>query len=295
MITVYTSDLHGNHRKYKDILNTAIRIGAKVVVFGGDLTPKSGSDFNGMIKHQEEWLSVWFRNHLKKYKELGIRVLGIQGNDDAAVNQHLLEEFDRAGLFGLLDGRSVLVDDIEFIGMAQTPISPFSIKDWELLDFENAPIEMQRTRSVVSQGSGEQKEWKAIPKLGEFVNCRPTIKDTLEGLPIPKDPSKAIYVIHTPPANLLLDVVGAFFSGGVQRKVGSHSVYRFLKKVQPLMSLHGHIHESPRETGGRYYNRKGGWLAVQPGQLTREVFAVTFETDDPYNTLTHTKYPKHLD
>jgi Icc-related predicted phosphoesterase len=52
--------------------------------------------------------------------------------------------------------------------------------------------------------------------------------------------------------------------GGQQ--VGSTAVYEFLKKAQPGLSLHGHIHESP-EVSGIWKARLGNTVCVQPGQL----------------------------
>jgi Icc-related predicted phosphoesterase len=47
--------------------------------------------------------------------------------------------------------------------------------------------------------------------------------------------------------------------------VGSTAVREFLLENQPLLSLHGHIHESPQE-GGVWRAERGRAIAVQPGQ-----------------------------
>ncbi|MDP3105392.1 MAG: hypothetical protein Q8M95_12400 [Candidatus Methanoperedens sp.] len=44
------------------------------------------------------------------------------------------------------------------------------------------------------------------------------------------------------------------------------AIYNFLKKYQPKLSLHGHIHESPEITG-RWYAKLGRTTCIQPGQL----------------------------
>jgi Icc-related predicted phosphoesterase len=41
--------------------------------------------------------------------------------------------------------------------------------------------------------------------------------------------------------------------------------YSFLKENQPLLSLHGHIHESPEVSGG-WYTSIGNTICIQPGQ-----------------------------
>ena len=67
-------------------------------------------------------------------------------------------------------------------------------------------------------------------------------------------------VIDMPPIRLGLDKCGD------SREVGSKAVYNFLRKYQPRLSLHGHIHESP-EVSGQWYAKLGNTLCIQPGQL----------------------------
>ena len=74
---------------------------------------------------------------------------------------------------------------------------------------------------------------------------------------MPDDPSRAVYVIHGPPSGLSLDVW--------EGRVGSAATLRFLQERQPLLSLHGHIHESPEESGA-WKTSVGRTVVIQPGQ-----------------------------
>ncbi|MGD9742259.1 MAG: hypothetical protein AB7F08_03640 [Dongiaceae bacterium] len=83
-----------------------------------------------------------------------------------------------------------------------------------------------------------------------------------------KDPATAIFDIHVPPYDSRLDtapVVGQDLkvktSLGAQltQPVGSTAVAEALRKYQPLLSLHGHIHES----GGTV--KIGRTVAINPG------------------------------
>jgi Icc-related predicted phosphoesterase len=69
----------------------------------------------------------------------------------------------------------------------------------------------------------------------------------------------AIYIFHNPPANLDLDVT---HNG---RNVGSKAEYAFLNENQPKISLHGHIHESP-DNSGKWCSKLGKTICIQPGQ-----------------------------
>ena len=50
-------------------------------------------------------------------------------------------------------------------------------------------------------------------------------------------------------------------------KVGSDAVYEFIERHQPLMTVHGHIHESSEYNGGKWYEKQGKTLCMQGGQI----------------------------
>src|SRR3990170_3502755 len=101
--------------------------------------------------------------------------------------------------------------------------------------------------------------WEEIPDWAAYARALPTIEEELAALPAPVDPGRAVYVIHGPPAGLGLDVV----RGG--RTVGSPATTRFVESARPLLTLHGHIHESPEESGV-WMSRLGRTGCIQPGQ-----------------------------
>jgi len=88
----------------------------------------------------------------------------------------------------------------------------------------------------------------------------PTIEEELHQLIRPDNMARSIYVIHMPPYHLGLDECNNG-SG-----VGSKAVYDFLLKNQPKLSLHGHIHESPK-LSGKWRAELGQTICIQPGQL----------------------------
>lgn len=75
--------------------------------------------------------------------------------------------------------------------------------------------------------------------------------------------------------------------------MGSRSIRRFIETFQPLMTLHGHIHEAPR-LSGNYAQWIGRTLCINPGQLLSEdegfprLQGVVFDLSNPGETLTHT-------
>jgi Icc-related predicted phosphoesterase len=107
----------------------------------------------------------------------------------------------------------------------------------------------------------------------------------LEGLTalISGDWSKVICNFHDPPYGTRLDLAPKLdkdlkpvFHLGIPEYVGSKSVRRFLEKYQPLLSLHGHIHEASG------MEEIGKTMAFNPGsEYTSGVLkAVVVELDE---------------
>jgi len=80
----------------------------------------------------------------------------------------------------------------------------------------------------------------------------------LEKLKKLSNPKKTIYVIHAPPFNTKLDIV----TTGAH--VGSKSIRNFIEKEKPLLTLHGHIHESPKMSGS-WRDKIGNTVCINIG------------------------------
>jgi len=92
-----------------------------------------------------------------------------------------------------------------------------------------------------------------------YLRQRETIEEDLDRFPEPTDRRRTIYVMHSPPFETKPDqIVGRRFTG-------SRSIRRFIENTEPLLTLHGHIHEAP-EISGSYLDRIGKTLCVNPGQ-----------------------------
>jgi Icc-related predicted phosphoesterase len=85
------------------------------------------------------------------------------------------------------------------------------------------------------------------------------------------DPSRAIFNLHCPPFKSGLDEAPAIdadlkllHGGRALRPVGSTAVRQSIEKYQPLLSLHGHIHESKGAI------KIGKTLSINPGSSYEE-------------------------
>jgi Icc-related predicted phosphoesterase len=177
-----------------------------------------------------------------------------------------------------------LKNGYELIGYPFVPPTPFRPKDYEKMDDREVLWPPQKNPSYVRSSDLADQLIPIDPYL--YLRGRETIREDLDRLPKPLHPKRAIYVMHSPPFATRLD----FIQGG--RSAGSRSIKTFIEKNQPLLTLHGHIHEAP-ELSGAYMDRIGETLSINPGQwigTTRDIsllHAVIFEMERAEQTLTH--------
>jgi len=262
---IYVTDLHGNRSKYERMFRHAQEIGARLMINGGDIAPHARHP-EDQKRFYMEYLGPFF----ERCQEAGIRYLTLTGNDDLGSLDELLDQIcDRTPLVTHLSQRMVEVDGYWFIGMNRVTDFPFRLKDRARMDATGGVPGMQLGPGVLSTPDG----FREIPDWPQYAATLPAIEQELKALPVPPDPARAVYVTHGPPSGNGLDRV----SGGFN--VGSAATLAFLMRTQPLLSLHGHIHESPVESNV-WLARVGRTVCIQPGQtFGEELVAVVGRLD----------------
>ena len=244
---------HGHHAKYRQVLQIARERRVDVVVNGGDLLPNGGD----LHDQQAEFLDRFLDPHLGEYDAAGIQYVAYLGNDDLRVHDERFKGLcARHPMATNLAQAHLELDEFDLIGTNWVVDYPFRLKDRCRMDTADYRFGPQFGSGLLSKPDGFEKlaDW---PSHAETL---PTIEEELDRLPSPRDPATAIYVIHMPPANLGLDVCGT------GETVGSEAVYRFIERVQPLLTLHGHIHESP-DVSRVWRAQLGRTWCIQPGQM----------------------------
>ena len=253
MRLLYVTDLHGHEAKYRRVLELAREHRVEVVVNGGDMLPKCSD----MHTDQARFLYKFLDPYFTEYDEAGIVHIGYLGNDDLRIFDEPFDDLCKRHRSAVNLAQDIhRLDEFAFIGLNWVDDYPFRLKDRCRLDTRDTSLGPQLGTGLVSTYDGfeELDDWAG------YVALLPSIEQELDALPTPDDPDRAIYVIHSPPANLGLDVCN---SG---QSVGSQSVYRFIERRQPLLTLHGHIHESP-DRSGTWRAQLGRTWCIQPGQL----------------------------
>jgi len=245
--------LHGNKQKFERLFEAAKGFGAEIVVNCGDMLPKTGDLFC-----QGDFITKYLVNHFEKFNNARIYYLCFLGNDDLKIFDKLFEDTCNKSQFIInLAQRKIKIKDYEFIGMNLVVDYPFRLKDRCRIDTEDYLFQGQFGTGLLSTPNGlqELEDWFS------YARGLPTIEDELKLLEKPNDKAQSIYVMHMPPSKLGLDKC----SNGLE--VGSNAIYDFLLEIQPKLSLHGHIHESP-ESSGKWYAKLNNTVCIQPGQLS---------------------------
>lgn len=253
MKLVYVTDIHGNEAKFLRVLGAAKEKDAAAVINGGDMLCLD----DDLHRTQKEFIEGFLDNHFAEYEKAGIFHLGYLGNDDLRIHDACFDGIcAKHGHAINLAQMMFELGGFEFIGMNWVADYPFRLKDRCRKDRKDFVFERQLGSGLLSaeEGFKELSDWPA------YVSTLPAIEQEIESLPKPKDTRKAVYVIHMPPARVGLDVC----SDG--REIGSQAIYGFIERTQPLLTLHGHIHESPSRSGV-WRADIGETVCVQPGQL----------------------------
>ncbi len=265
MKIIYVSDLHGSRNGFFKIYQLAKSLNVDVVINGGDMLPT----FGGLL-NQDKFIINYLDEYFSKFNEAKIYHLSYLGNDDLMIFDDLFEKTcDKYSYIVPLSPKKIEIEDYEFIGMNWVVDYPFALKDRCRKDTKDYTFQKQFGKAVLSSPEG----WKYIDNWFSYAAKIPTIEDEINQLIRPINMANTIYVIHMPPKNLGLDVC----SDG--SKVGSMAIYDFIKKHQPLLTLHGHIHESP-EISGKWYSILGNTVCIQPGQSTHHENSLTYVTID---------------
>lgn len=274
MRLLFATDLHGRIRHLEQLLSLARRCGPHMVILGGDDLPDADpADPEGsQVRFLQTHLTPWFVQLRQACPDATIAV--IAGNHDWLCTYEGFERLERDRLLRVLrPDRPLRLHGHSFFGYSCSPPSPYLAKDFERLDFPGQPYLFDGGRVWDAA-----RRTPATVDAAAYLASAPSIESDLSRIPRVDDDAW-ILVAHAPPYDSDLDLL----TGPMH--VGSRSVRRFLLDRQPALSLHGHIHESPRLTG-RFWQRFGRTIAVNPGQREDRLAAMVVEIAPETITLT---------
>lgn len=272
----FVSDLHGSAHRYQELFRLVEEERPAALFMGGDLLPSGLAAFAGAGGGEflEEILFAGFRRLRRKLGGEAPRVFLILGNDDSRMEEEAIRAGESEGLWEYIHGRRTSIGDNPVYGYAFVPPTPFMFKDWERYDV---------SRFVDVGCISPEKGQRSVAVPANEIRFG-TIADDLRQLTGEEDLERAVVLFHTPPYQTTLDRAG--LDGKMvdhvplDVHVGSVAVRRFIQTRQPLITLHGHIHESARITGA-WQERIGRTICIGAAHDGPELAVINFTLGDP--------------
>ena len=273
------ADVHQSEKHWELLIEAVRDNKPDLVAIAGDLLPK----YDGILAQ------LTFLPRLREYasaiKTAGAELVFILGNDDNEQAVPEMEKGDQLGLWHYVPDRVKKVKGREFCGCPWINDYPFAYKYWVAAenksDYAIHPVQLGPPAVINSKN-----EIETITDLESYLKSKVSIRESLENTAtLLNNMAESIWLIHCPPVKMDLDLCG---SGD---RVGSPEVYRFIANNQPLLSIHGHIHEAPAVNGGIWARKLGRTICIQAGQPYDELNYVTLELrDGKMENLAHSLY-----
>ncbi len=278
MTFFFASDLHGSIARYDTLLSRILLERPAAVFLGGDLLPSHLA----LLAEGEYSPDAFITRHLipafsEVQRELGGKypqMYLILGNDDPRSAEVEIEQGASLGLWNYIHDRRTVVGGHPVFGYSYVPPTPFRLKDWERYDVSR----------FVDPGCVHPTEgWRSVPVPEREINLS-TIRSDLEAIAPGEDLSGAIVLFHSPPYRTCLDraaLDGQFVDHvPLDVHVGSIAIREFIEQRQPLVTLHGPVHESAGMSGN-WKDRIGRTEMFTAAHDGPELALVRFSPDDP--------------
>ncbi|RPI16328.1 MAG: hypothetical protein EHM58_12170 [Ignavibacteriae bacterium] len=278
----FVSDLHGHTERYEKLFNKITAETPDIVLIGGDIFPSALASIKTAEKVYKSFTYDFLFPKLDELKsalnDKYPHFLLILGNDDGKFEEPEIIKAGEKGLYEYIHNKKTEIGKFSFYGYSYVPPTPFHLKDWERYDVSR----------YIDPGCVPLEEGFYSVPTEENVKLYKTIKDDLNELTGDKELSQSIFLFHSPPYNTNLDFANLYgkFVEGVQPDchVGSIAIRKFIEERQPLLTLHGHIHESPRLTGS-WRDKIGNTNCYSAAHDGNELAIVKFNLNEPGKVL----------
>ena len=276
-LAFFVSDLHGSVSRYKKLFRLIEKEKPAVVFMAGDLLPSGLFAFTSGSGTSSDFIEdVLKKGFLELKEKMGAaypEVFLILGNDDGKADEESFIIVQKTGIWHYIHGKKTRFQDYTIYGYAYVPPPPFMLKDWERYDVSR----------YVDPGCTPPEEGAHSVEVDRKKIQFQTIQKDLLELTGEDDLRKSVFLFHSPPYQTYLDRAAldgrTFEYVPLDVHVGSIAIKRFIEERQPMLTLHGHIHESTSITG-HWQQKIGNTLAMNAAHSGRELSLIRFELDD---------------
>jgi uncharacterized protein len=267
----FVSDVHGSDRCFRKFINAGKFYGANVLILGGDVTGKAivpivrMADGTVRVREGSTELSLRSQSEIEGLK----KSVGDAGNypyvadskefEGLASNPGRVVDLFKRLMVERLQSWITLADDRLAGTGIKCYISPGNDDILEVdevlssgkhvVNPEGKVVEVDGQHEMITLGYTNRTPWDSPREVDEDV-----LKERIDAMAERvKEMPDAIFNIHVPPIGTPIDQAPKLdkdlkpvVSGGevVMASAGSSAVRDCIEKYQPLVGLHGHVHES---------------------------------------------------
>ena len=287
MTTVFfATDIHGSDICWNKFLNAGKFYGADVLILGGDMTGKAivpiveqgGGLYQVSLLQQDFVLksSDELAEMKKRIRSRGYYPYLTNPDEIAELSQNperVYQLFISEALKVVQQWVEIAERKLSGTGL-RVYVSPGNDDRFEVDDLlraspqltlaEGQVVQLDAQHEMITSGWSNRTPWNTYREEDE-----PQLAERYAAMTAQlKDPRNAVFNIHVPPHNSNLDEapeldaeLRPINAGNALKPTGSTALRQALEKFQPLLGLHGHIHE------GRGASRIGKTLCINPGSM----------------------------
>jgi Icc-related predicted phosphoesterase len=283
----FTTDLHGSTVVFKKFINAGKFYEAQVLILGGDMIGKM------IVPIVSQGSKRFTANYLGKLYDVleGDELDKLEANlensglypvrlepdevqayrEDRSLVEKRFAELARTRLSRWLD---IAEERLRGTGI-RCYVQPGNDDPYEvdsvfrssevIQNVDGLLIQLDDTHEMINVGAANQTPWNC-PRDKTEEELTEMIEKVASQM---KNPSQAVFNLHVPPYDTNLDIAPELdntltpklsVTGGFKMiPVGSKAVRQAIEKYQPIVSLHGHIHES------RSAQKIGKTMCINPG------------------------------
>lgn len=267
----FVTDVHGSDRCFRKFLNAGKFYKANVLMLGGDIT---GKMLVTLVKRPDGSYETDYTGQLavmkdEKELEATIKTIKDTGYYPFVCERKDVDEFNAKPELVKETFNRLMVEDVRrWMRLAEERLNGTGIScyispgnddipaiDKELdssslvVNPEEKVVSIDGEHEMITLGTTNRTPWNSPREVDE-----PRLEELIEGMASQvKEIRKSIFNVHVPPADTQLDQapkldpnLAPIVSGGQieMTSAGSTALRNSIMKHQPLIGLHGHIHES---------------------------------------------------
>ncbi|MFN2291408.1 MAG: metallophosphoesterase [Anaerolineae bacterium] len=282
----FATDVHGSEICWKKFIAAGKFYQADIIILGGDMTGKAivpiihqkGDTYKAVLLEQESILQgeTAVQEMEKHIKSRGYYPYRTSRDEIAELNaqpERVDDIFHQEVLKTAEEWLAYADEKLEGTGI-RCYVAPGNDDMFELDDLvrsaklvelaEARVIELDSHHEMISTGWSNITPWHTY-REEEEGDLKARMEAMISQL---RDPRNSVFNLHAPPYGSNLDEVPELtedltpkLGGRSLVPVGSHAVREVILEHQPLLGLHGHIHE------GKGAARLGKTLCINPGSM----------------------------